>query len=430
MRSRQRPLRALLCLNSFALIVASGSLGQTPAGLQRAGEVSRVIPVVSIARGANSLNASEKTVVNWQDQISTQVRARVRISLDDGSLLNVGSQSTLLVVKHDSGAQQTLLELGYGKMRTQAQKISKPTGKFEVRTPAGVAGVVGTDFYVGYENDVMTVIPFDGVVRVCNLAGVCVEVGASQITTVRTQDTSGPAAPALATPGILTDAANSTNTDVNPSLGVVARAVSAHIGNTDGSDGTTVYSGDFLSTQPGGTLLVRMGALSLELQGNSSAHLYRASYGVVVELNRGTARYANPGSQQNLVIVASDVRVTVAAATAGLGRVSIDGPCKLIVSSQRGQVSVQTGSETRIVEQGKALSVIPVNSVSYRDYRSPEASDYHNFHQHTACELPQTTSGRGPIAAGRSRFLYVTVGTIAVLTVVPIIKALESPDRP
>jgi len=419
-----------VCTFYLGQILPTVSFGGQQAGGQRAGEVSRVVPVVRIARGANSLNASEKTVVNWEDRINTEANGRARISLDDGSLLNVGSQSTLLVRKHDSGAQQTYLEVGFGKVRAQAQKISKPAGKFEVKTPAGVAGVVGTDFYVGYENDVMTVIVFDGLVRLCNLAGVCVEVGASQMTTVRKQDMAGPAAPVLASPSVLADAADSTNTEVNPSLGLVAKAVSAHIGNTDVSDGTTVYSGDYLSTQPGGALLVRMGALSLELHGDSSAHLYRASYGFVVELNRGTASYATPGGQQNLVIVASDVRVTPAAATANLGRVSIDGPCKIIVSNQRGQVAVQAGSETEMVEQGKVMSIIPVNSVSYRDYRSPDAVEYHNFHQHTSCAVPRTASGRGPLAAGRNRFLYVAVGTTAVLTIIPVIKALESPDHP
>ena len=72
--------------------------------------------------------------------------------LDDGSVLNVGSESSMKVEKHDSGAQQTQLELTYGKLRSQAQKIAKPDGKFEVHTPAGVAGVVGTDFYVGFDN--------------------------------------------------------------------------------------------------------------------------------------------------------------------------------------------------------------------------------------------------------------------------------------
>ena len=429
MRSRQRLLRAILCFISFALIVPTGSLGQSQAGGQRAGEVSRVIPVVSIARGANSLTASEKTVVNWRDQISTQASGRARISLDDGSLLNVGSQSTLLVLKHDSGAQQTLLELGYGKMRTQAQKISKPAGGFEVKTPAGVAGIVGTDFYVSYENDVMTVIVFEGKVRVCNLAGTCVEVGAGQMTMVHKQDTEAPV-PTLAMQNVLTDAAATTNTEVNPSLGLVARAIAAHIGNTDVTDGATVYSGDYLTTQAGGTVVVKIGRLSLELQGNSSAHLYRTPYGAVAELDSGSALYATPAGEQKLVIVASDVRITPTAATANLGRVSIEGLCKIIVYNQRGQVSVQTGSETRIVEQSKALSVIPVNSVSYRDYRSPDASDYHNFHVHTACVLPQTTSGGRPPPAGRSRFLYVTVVTITGVSIIPLIKALESPDRP
>jgi len=81
--------------------------------------------------------------------VNTQVNARARIALDDGSVLNVGSESSMKVVKHDAGAQQTELELTYGKLRTQAQKIAKPDGKFEVRTPAGVAGVVGTDFFCG-----------------------------------------------------------------------------------------------------------------------------------------------------------------------------------------------------------------------------------------------------------------------------------------
>ena len=57
----------------------------------------------------------------------------------------------------------------------------------------------------------MTVIVFEGFVRVCNLAGVCVVVKAGQTTTVRNGDSSGPAVPAQALLGTLTDAVNSTN---------------------------------------------------------------------------------------------------------------------------------------------------------------------------------------------------------------------------
>ena len=131
----------------------------------RAGEVSRVIFAVSIERGTRSISATTKTVVDWQDLINTQANARARVALDDGSVLNVGSSSSIRVVKHDVKARQTDLEIGLGRMRTQVQKIPQPNGKFEVRTPAGVAGVVGTDFYVSYENNIMTVIVFEGVVR-------------------------------------------------------------------------------------------------------------------------------------------------------------------------------------------------------------------------------------------------------------------------
>ena len=183
----------------------------------RAGEVSRVIPAVSITRGAKNVAASAKTIVDWQDVVKTEASARARVALDDGSVLNVGSSSAVTVAKHDAGAQQTELELQFGKMRSQAQKLSQPNGKFEVRTPAGVAGVVGTDFYVGYDNNVMTVIVFEGLVRVCNLAGVCVEVKAGQMTTVRNGDNAGPAPTAQATLSLLTDAVNSTTIEApNP----------------------------------------------------------------------------------------------------------------------------------------------------------------------------------------------------------------------
>ena len=149
--------------------------------------------------------------------MNTQANARACVALDEGSVLNVGSDSSVKVTKHDAGAQQTDLEVAFGKMRSQAQKISKPGGKFEVHSSAGVAGVVGTDFYVSSENNVMTVIVFDGLVKTCNLAGVCVEVKPGQTTTVRDGDSSGPAAPTQAVLSTLTDAVTATNLEGSPS---------------------------------------------------------------------------------------------------------------------------------------------------------------------------------------------------------------------
>jgi hypothetical protein len=129
------------------------------------------------------------------------------------------------VVKHDAGTQQTELELTYGKLRTQAQKIAEPDGKFEVRAPAGVAGVVGTDFFVEYANSTMNVIVFEGLVKVCNLAGVCVLVKAGQMTSVRSGDSSGPLPPTQATLDLLV--ATSKDTDAGQ-LGV--QGLGPHLG--------------------------------------------------------------------------------------------------------------------------------------------------------------------------------------------------------
>lgn len=206
---------------------------QQQPGMQRAGEVSRVIPNVTIERDGKGMDASASTVVAWNDQINTVANARARVGLDDGSVLNVGSDSAMRVVKHDAGAQQTELELTYGKLRTRAQKVVKTDGKFEIRTGAGIAGVVGTDFYVGYDHaqGVMTVMVFEGLVRVCNLAGACVVLKPGEMTTVRNDGT--PPLPPILTP---LDAATNAAADTDDG-GEVATTTSpssaAQSGKTD-----------------------------------------------------------------------------------------------------------------------------------------------------------------------------------------------------
>ena len=216
----------LAVLLSWLIILPADSWADPQAAGQRAGEVSRMIPAVNIARSGKTIPAAAKTIVNWQDLVNTQVNARARIALDDGSVLNVGSDSSINVVKHDAGAQQTELELTYGKLRTQAQKIAKPDGKFEVRTPAGVAGLVGTDFFVEYANNTMNVIVFEGLVKVCNLAGVCVLVKAGQMTSVRSGDNSGPLPPQQATLDLLVASSKDTDTGAP----AAAAGAGAHLG--------------------------------------------------------------------------------------------------------------------------------------------------------------------------------------------------------
>lgn len=220
----------LAVLLSWSMAIPSNGRAEPQAGGQRAGEVSRLIPAVNIARSGKTIPAAAKTAVNWEDLVNTLANARARIALDDGSVLNVGSDSSIKVVKHDAGAQQTELELTYGKLRTQAQKIAKPDGKFEVRTPAGVAGVVGTDFFIEYANNSMNVIVFEGQVKVCNLGGACVLAKAGQMTFVRSGNSSEPAPPQQATLDQLVTASNNTIGGVGSNVASVGAGVGAHLG--------------------------------------------------------------------------------------------------------------------------------------------------------------------------------------------------------
>ena len=358
------------------------------------------------------------------------------MSLDDGSILNLGSSSSLRVAKHDAGAQQTELALGLGKIRVQAQKISRPNGKFEVRTPAGVAGVIGTDFYVDYESNTMSVVVFEGRVKFCNLAGVCVEVGAGEMSTVRQNDTSRPASPTQTLAGVLSGAVANTSMEIsaqvapaeNTPLGMVTKSMSAHIGSSASSEGATIYSGDYLSTDPDGALQVRVGNLSIDLKGGSSAHIFRATYGVVIALNRGTLAYNRPSGQPNVVIVASDVRITPVVSVASSGSVSVDDPCNLLIQSHRGQIYVQVGSQSQMVEQGKAFRVRPISSVSEHNPVSPDADNYDASHSHQACEGPrQTMKGTRPKSPSYSPFTAVTTGGAILITIIAVHEALESP---
>ena len=207
MKKRPPFFIALAILVSAAITVPPEMAAQ--AG-QRAGQISRAIPEVAIARGTQQLPAPVKAPVDWGDAVKTGDGGRARVALDDGSVLNVGSSSTLTVTQHNAAAQQTRIELTYGRMRSQVVKQSKPNAKFEIHTPVGVAGVVGTDFFLGYMNGLFQIIVFEGHVKFCNLDGNCVDVLAGQIAAIR-DGHQPPDQPAQATPSELTEAAAATS---------------------------------------------------------------------------------------------------------------------------------------------------------------------------------------------------------------------------
>ena len=111
---------------------------------QSAGKVDRLIPQGYIARGTATNEAKPADPVQWLDILRTNDAGRMRIGLDDGSVLSLGAHSELRVVKHDPASDQTTIEMLYGKARANVVPIKKNGGSFQIRTPTAVIGVVGT----------------------------------------------------------------------------------------------------------------------------------------------------------------------------------------------------------------------------------------------------------------------------------------------
>jgi len=145
---------AVLCL----LLSPLPGLAAPPADQHYAGRISALIP--SATRNAKPTRAQDD--LEWNDLLKTEHTGRLRAGLADGSILSLGSDSELKVVQHDSASQQTSLEMNFGKVRSQVVKITQPNGKFQIKTPNAVIGVIGTDFFVGYEPGRTTIICYRG----------------------------------------------------------------------------------------------------------------------------------------------------------------------------------------------------------------------------------------------------------------------------
>lgn len=150
----------------FLLSPLSGFAYQA-GGDQLAGTIAALDPAAT----RNGSNAALHDQVQWNDQLETNASGRLRVNLRDGSLLSLGSDSKMRVIQHNAAAQQTTLELLYGRLRSQVVKLTQPGSKFEVRTPTSVAGVIGTDFLLIATADKTTVVVFSGVVQMTPLNG-------------------------------------------------------------------------------------------------------------------------------------------------------------------------------------------------------------------------------------------------------------------
>jgi hypothetical protein len=197
-------------------------------------------------------------------------------------------------------------------------------------------------------------------------------------------------------------------------LGTIVYADRARLATGEAHVGTTVYSGDKLSTDQSGSVQVRTGAARFLLSGASSAAFSQEDATPAATLAFGTATFSTANSRAFALHVASAV-IRPSSDRPTVGKVTVLNTKELVVQSSRGSLSIAVEDDVREIPEGTA----------YRVVLDPNAAD------------PQGPRGAGskgygapPIKAAKSKFVWYAVGLTALATSWAVHEAYESPARP
>lgn len=126
---------------------------------------------ITSAKGGKTDAAKVGSKVVEGDTITAGPDSRAKIVMSDRNVLNISPESKVVIAKYESTSSSKNVELKveYGKVRASVeQKYDGEQNQFNIKTPAAVAGVRGTDFITGYSvaTRQTSVITFSGMVAV------------------------------------------------------------------------------------------------------------------------------------------------------------------------------------------------------------------------------------------------------------------------
>lgn len=198
-------------------------------------------------------------------------------------------------------------------------------------------------------------------------------------------------------------------------LGLVTQAQDAQIGNSKVAVGTTIFPGDTLATEIGGTLRMKVGASQLYLLSSSSATLAQDTDIVHAVVGRGTVGFSSNGNDKLELEIPEGI-VRAADGQPAYGQVTITGPQEVVISAYRGALILDNDGDIHMIAAGK----------SYRVTMDLDA---------TAAE-PQAPAGagtKGGVVAPRRRhllFALITLGVVAGASYGIWYVLSESPSSP
>jgi ferric-dicitrate binding protein FerR (iron transport regulator) len=155
----QRAMALVMCflLSPFHQFAVADS-----GGGERVGKITGV--VAAAAQSGARLNLQDP--VSAKSELTTDESGRLRIQLEEGSILSVGSGSHLGILKQNLLTGETLVDLSSGRLRSRVTRVRKAGGKFEILTPHARITALGTDFFLDVSPARTYVVVYTGVVVV------------------------------------------------------------------------------------------------------------------------------------------------------------------------------------------------------------------------------------------------------------------------
>jgi hypothetical protein len=201
-------------------------------------------------------------------------------------------------------------------------------------------------------------------------------------------------------------------------LGTVVASDRASVGGAGAAVGTTIFAGDSLRTAEAGSVQLRTGSARFLLAASSMATVNEDGGMPVATLQRGSATFST-ASANAFALNAATAVIRPKSDEPTIGQVTVLSAKQLLVKCTRGALTVTVGDDSREIAEGSAYRIVldPAESEEAQNQPPPQGAGTKG-------------SGRGPLKAAKSRFVWYATAAVALVAVFTVQEALESPDRP
>ena len=162
---------------------------------------------------------------------------------------------------------------------------------------------------------------------------------------------------------------------------MVVASESAYLGRSAAVNGVNVYSGDAFSTDPSGTLRLKVGSSQVYLLSASNATLSRKESKIQATLTAGTLGFSStPVDAIEVQTILAAVRP--ADGQSAFGQVTVVAPDHIIVAAYHGSLVVSGYGDERTVKEGETYNVSLAPDPPEPASSQPPVPGFHSGHGH------------------------------------------------